>query len=549
MTSKVYIIGHKNPDTDSAVSATAYARLKRLLGKSGYVACRAGHLAPQAEYVYKRFNVDPPEYVPDLIPKTGYYMRRDCVTVDRSASLWEAVNKMISSGVPALPIVSGDGTYEGLLNYNAFAVNSFRILSPKSDDIFLTSVRLMEKTLGAVPIVEFDEDEYFQCSIMVGDDDGLSFRGLLKEKECRATVVVAGDREDIQRAAIESGVRAVIVTNNYTVKKELRDLAEKNKVSLLSGHDSTVTTVMLVEYSSPVISMQNVKIPPVRQEDPVQSIREPLSQSPSRCLPVVDDNYKLMGIISESSLLQEANIQVILVDHNEEQQAVEGVENYTIQEIIDHHRINTFTTRAPITFINMAVGSTSSIIANMYQAASVPVPKDMASILLCGILSDTLILKSATTTEYDVRTAEYLSNITSLDINELGNDIIKSGSRIQGRSAEDIIHQDMKEYTEGKYKYSVSQIEVDSTQEILGRAQELLDALERGRKAGGNLFFALLVTDITRLSSLMFLAGDAKFETLAGFPRVEEHIYYLKDIVSRKKQLIPLLSELIAKAG
>ncbi len=547
MTSKVYIIGHRNPDTDSVVSATAYAHLKHLLGKNEYIAARAGKLAPQTEYIFKRFGIEPPEYIHDLVPKTEFYMSDKYVSVDQDVSLWKAADKMISVNASVLPIVNVDGTYQGLLNYNAFALNSFKIISPKRDDIFLTSIRLIEKTLGATPIVEFDVDDYFKCSIMVGDDDAVSFERLLSEKQSENIIVVAGDREDIQRMAIEAGVRALIVTHDYVVKKEMRDLAHEKKVSVLSGHDSTVTTAMLIEYSSPVSSMADTKILPVKASDTVQQIRGRLSESPARCLPVVDDDFKVIGIISESDLLHEPNIQVILVDHNEPQQAVEGIENYTIQEIIDHHKINTFKTKTPINFINKAVGSTSSIIANLYRENRVPIPKDMASLLLSGILSDTLILQSATTTEYDVLTAEYLSSITELDIKTFGNDIIKSGSHISGRSAEEVVHQDMKEYTEGKVSYSVSQIEVDSTREIDDRKEEFIEFLESERKSSGRLFCALLVTDITKLSSIMFLSSDSKFESVVNFPKREEHIYYMKDVVSRKKQLIPLLSEVIGK--
>ncbi|MEE0352056.1 MAG: putative manganese-dependent inorganic diphosphatase [Treponema sp.] len=549
MTNKVYIIGHRNPDTDSVVAAAAYARLKHLLGKKEYIAARAGKLAPQTEYIFKRFKVEPPEYIPDLIPKTEYYMSGEYSSVDQDVPLWNAVDKMISTNSSVLPIVNVDGTYQGLLNYNAFALNSFKILSPKKDDIFLTSIKLIEKTLGAVPIVEFNADDYFKCSLMVGDDDADSFKSLLSEHKSENIVVITGDREDIQKMSIEAKVRAVIVTKDYVIKKELRELARENKVSIISGHDSTVATAMLVEYSSPVSSMADTKILPVKASDTVQKIRAQLAQSPTRCLPVVDDDFKVIGIISESDLLHEANIQVILVDHNEPQQAVEGIENYIIQEIIDHHKINTFATRIPINFINKAVGSTSTIIANLYRENRISIPKDMASILLCGILSDTLILQSATTTEYDVLTAEYLSNITELDIKTLGNDIIKSGSHIDGRSAEEVVHQDMKEYSENKFKYSVSQIEVDSTREIVERKKEFLDCLEQERKSKGALFSALLVTDITKLSSIMFLASDPKFEAVINFPKRDEHIYYMKDIVSRKKQLIPLLSELTAKVN
>ena len=545
MVRKVYIIGHRNPDTDSVVSATAYARLKQLMGHEEYVAARAGKLAPQTEYIFRRFKIDPPEYIPDLIPKTQYYMNSDYVTVDEHVSMWKAVDKMVSTNAAVLPVVDKDGKYLSLLNYNAFALNTFKILNPKREDIVMASINLIEKTLNATPLVKFDPDTYFKCAIMIGDDDIESFRKLLAERKSENIVVICGDREDIQRMCIEAGVRALIITKDYVVKKELHELAKKNHVSLLSSHDSTPTTAMLIEYSSPVSAMADKKSQPVRAEDTLQKIRPLLAQSPSRCLPVVDNANKVIGIIRESDLLHEANIQVILVDHNEPQQAVEGIEHYVIQEIIDHHRVSTFSTKTPITFINKPVGSTATIIANLYRENRVSIPKDMAALLLCGILSDTLILKSGTTTDYDIQTAEYLSSITELDIASLGNDIILSGSHIGGRSAADVIHQDMKDYTEGKQKFTVSQIEVDSTDEILTRKKEFLDELEMLRRGSGNLFNALLVTDITKLSSIMFVAADEKFTRKLNFPKRESHIYYLKDVVSRKKQLIPLLSELV----
>ncbi|HBD68648.1 MAG TPA: putative manganese-dependent inorganic diphosphatase [Treponema sp.] len=548
MIKKVYIIGHKNPDTDAIVAATAYAELKHLLGKKEYVAARAGKLAPQTEYIYKRFDIEPPEYLPDLNPKTEYYMSESYETVDEGESLWKAVDKMVSTGVPVLSIIDKDKTYKGLLNYNAFALNSFKILNPKRNDIFTASLKLIEKTLNATPIVEFDADECFSYSIMVGDDDVETFRQLLEEHKTENVLVITGDREDIQKLCIEAKVRALIITKDYLVSKELRELAQKNGVSILLSHDSTMTTAMLIEYSAPVSDMAEKTIKAVYADDPVHKIKPLLAASPTRCLPVVDENEKVIGMISESDLLHEPNIQVILVDHNEPQQSIEGIEHYVIQEIIDHHRINTFSTRYPITLINKPVGSTSTIISNMYRENRIPIPKPIASILLCGILSDTLILQSATTTEYDVLTAEYLSNITGLDIQTLGNDIIKSGSHIGGRSALEVIHQDMKDYSEGKIKYTVSQIEVDDTTEILKRKKEFLDTLNQERHANGTLFHALLVTDITKLSSIMFLASDESFEQVVNLPEQEEHIYYMKDVVSRKKQLIPLLTELLSKA-
>ena len=226
-------------------------------------------------------------------------------------------------------------------------------------------------------------------------------------------------------------------------------------------------------------------------------------------------------------------------------QAVDGIEHYKIQEVIDHHRIGTFSTAYPITFINKPVGSTSTLIASLYQESKIPIPKEIASILLCGILSDTLILKSATTTEVDRTTAEYLSNITDLDIQRLGKDILQAGSGIKGRTASQIIHQDMKLYQEEKGNYTVSQIEVSNLQEILTIKDELMQELEIERRGSKAIFSSLLVTDITELSSILLMASEPTFIPFVTFRKLENDIYFLKDVVSRKKQLIPLISELV----
>ena len=547
MTNKVYVIGHRNPDTDAVVAAEAYARLKQLLGHNEYIAARAGHLSPQTEYIFERFKIRPPLYLADLVPKVEYYMNVNFKSVREDVSLCRAVDKMMSTNSSILPIVDENGFYKGVLNYNAFALNSYKLLNPHRGDIFMASLRLIEKTLDATPIVEFDPDTYFNFFIMIADDDVQTFKQLLEERKSENIIVITGDREDIQRICIEARVKALITTRDYIVKKELHELARKNHVSIISGHDSTATTAMLIEYSSPVSAMADSKAQPVSADEPVQKVRRVLAESTARCLPVIDSSNKVIGTLSESDLLHEPNIQVILVDHNEAQQAIEGVEHYTIQEIIDHHRINTFSTRLPITLINKPVGSTSTIIANLYKEYHVSIPKDIASLLLCGILSDTLILQSATTTPYDVQTAEYLSSITELDVKELGNDIIRNGSKIGNRSAKEVIAQDLKEYEDGKVKYTVSQIEVDDPNEVLKRKDEFFECLEQSRKAGGKLFHVLLVTDIVNLSSLMFLSSEKAFESLLTFPKTDEHIYFMKNIVSRKKQLIPLLSELVAK--
>ena len=543
MKKTVYIFGHKNPDTDSAVAATAYARLKELQGYSEYKAARAGHFNPQTDYIYRRFKVPFPKYLPELSPKVAYYMKDDCITVEETCSTWFSINKLNETNRRAIPVVDKDGRYKSLLHYSAFAQNLLTVLNPEKKINITTSVFSIIKTMNAQPLVTVNEKEVFKAGILVGGATDENFEKMLKEHASENTIVITSDREKIYELCIKQKVKLLIITTGFVLKKELKELAEKNKVNVIMSPYDTSATVMMIAYSTPVIHMADSEIPAVHPEDTIAKVRKLIQNSPIRRLPVVDAENKVIGMISEHDLTNEPNVQLVLVDHNEKTQAVDGFEHYKIQEVIDHHRLGTFGTTYPITFINKPVGSTATLITGLYQEAKIPIPKDIASLLLCGILSDTLILQSATTTDTDRETAEYLSNITDLDIQALGKDILQAGSSIKGRNATQIIHQDMKEYNEDKGNFTVSQIEVSSLEEVLARKEELMQELEIERRGNKALFSSLLVTDITQLSSILIIACDSKFAPFITFPKVEPNVYFLKDVVSRKKQLIPLISE------
>lgn len=541
----IYILGHKNPDTDSAVSATAYATLKKLQGFNNYVAARAGHFNPQTDYIYKKFNVPFPKYVPDLIPKVNYYMNDDFDTVEKDRSVWFAIGKMDSAKSRALPVVDKDNKYLSLFHYSHFAQKLLKILNPEHKIRISTSIALIIKTMNAQAAVAFNQEEIFSARILVGSSSENSFKKQLEESNIENAIVITSDREEIYKICIEKKVKLLIITSGFSLSNELKEKAKQNGVSVIMSPYATSQTVMMIVYSTPVSFMSDHEIQAVHKADTISKIRPILQQSTIRRLPVVDNENRVIGIISEHDFTNEPNVQVILVDHNELSQAVEGIEHYKIQEVIDHHRIGPLSTTYPITFINKPVGSTSTLIAGLYQDAKIEIPKEIASLLLCGILSDTLILQSTTTTPIDIKTADFLSCKTGLNIQELGKEILTAGSRIEGRSVSEIIHQDMKEYRENKHTYTVSQIEVGNLEVLLERKEEFLNELEAERKGNKAVFAALLVTDITQLSSILLISCEENFVSFINFPKLEDKIYFLKDVVSRKKQLIPLLSEQI----
>jgi manganese-dependent inorganic pyrophosphatase len=543
----VYVIGHRNPDTDSVVSAASYAALKQAQGLSNYRAARAGNMNPQTEYVFDRFKAAEPEYLPDLIPKAAYYLNEPSSTVEENTALWDALELMEKQNLRVLPVVDSLGEYKSMLHYQGFARYIITHINPNQKAVFPVSIDHLTETLRAQPITLFNSGIVQESSIIVAASYNNYFIDTLDQIDTEHALVIMGDRFDLQRCCIERKVRALILSNGHTLDPELKALAEKNQVSIMSSPYDTSSTSMLIIYSAPVKALGDTSVPLMRLQDPVRKISTPLANAPSRCLPIGDESGQVAGVLFEGDLIKEPNISVIMVDHNEMSQAIEGIENYHILEVIDHHRLGNLSTKYPITFINKPVGATSTIIANLYREQHIPMKKEIASILLCGILADTLSLKSATTTETDREAAQYLSTVTGLNIESLGAELADVANKVSSLPGTELVTLDMKEYVEAGGRFSVSQVETNTPESLTARKEEIFSVLEQNRTRGGMVFSALFVTDVTTLDSLFFVSGDKSFTLSLGFPRLEEGVYLLKGIVSRKKQLIPLLTELLEK--
>jgi manganese-dependent inorganic pyrophosphatase len=543
MKQTVYIIGHRNPDTDSVVSAAAYTALKEAQGYENYRAARAGNLNPQTEYVFNRFKAPVPEYLPDLIPKAAYYLDEQKLSVNGNIPLWDALELMEKENIRVLPITNSLGVYRGMLHYRAFSQYVISHINPRKKFSFPLSIDHVTKVLRAQPITVNDPTEVRRSPIVIAASYNKYFMAHLDNSNALDALVIMGDRLDLQAYCIKKRVRALILSNSHTLSPELIAQARENNVSVLSSPYDTSSTAMLIIYSVPVETIGDCSVPLVNLSDPINKIRAALSQAPSRCLPVGDDEGRIAGLLFEGNLLGEPNIRIIMVDHNEPSQAIEGIENYHILEVIDHHRLGNFSTRYPITFINKPVGATSTIITNLYREQRVPMNKEIANILLCGILADTLTLKSSTTCDTDREAADYLASVTGLEIDLLGKELAMAADRASTLSAAELISLDMKEYQEGSSAFIVSQIETNNPSRLSERKDEILEELEKHRE--NKLFSALLVTDTTALESLLFITGEKKFLSVLTFPKTEKDIPLLKGVVSRKKQLIPLLTELI----
>ncbi|MEI6873995.1 MAG: DRTGG domain-containing protein, partial [Spirochaetota bacterium] len=288
MEKTVYVIGHKNPDTDSVVSAVAYAELKRALGMHEARAARAGAINPQTEYIFERFGAPLPEFIPDLIPKVEYWLGGPTPTVGETSPLWEALALMGKAENRVLPILDASGRYKAMLHYGAFAENILTKINPHKKAVITTSIRHLITTVKAQPLLTFDEETFFKARMLVGALETDSFAEHLMSEPVDNTIVLVGNREDVQRIAIEAGIRALIVTNGIVVSKQVRELAERKKVSILVSPYDTSGTALLVIYSTPVGTMGDASILPIQLKDWIKSARKALAASPSRSVPVVD---------------------------------------------------------------------------------------------------------------------------------------------------------------------------------------------------------------------------------------------------------------------
>jgi manganese-dependent inorganic pyrophosphatase len=544
---KIYVIGHKNPDTDSVVSAIAYAELKRSLGEANVFPARAGKVNLQTEYILNRFGIPQPEFFSDLIPKVGNYMTEEPVTLPLDTPLWDAMQILTDNRFRMIPLVDEGKKYVSTLHFNTFALNILKKIDPQKNSIISTSAVHLAKTLRGQIIVARSPAEIFSAQIIVAASEIGTLREYIDILPPENSIVLVGDRQDIQEYLIEKGVKIIIVTAGRMVSKELKERAESKGVSVILTPFHTASASWLALHSVAVKYAGDSSLRPVNSGDYVKSIRDRFTDSASRSLPVVDDEMKVIGVISQSDLMKEPNVGVILVDHNELTQAVDGVGQIRILEIIDHHRLGNPPTSSPITFINSPVGSTSTIIAGLYRDYMIPVRKDIASILLAGILSDTLILRSATTTRIDTDTAEFLSQITDLPIEDFGREIILASSVISTKPVDEIIDMDMKKYNDGPFSFAVSQVEVNNPDEIMERSGAILEYLGTYAEQKGLLFSSLLVTDLNRYSSFLFIMGNEDFIKKIEYPRHRDHVYFLKDVLSRKKQLIPYIADIIKR--
>ena len=540
----IYILGHKNPDSDSICAAIGYAALLHAQGHLNAVAARQGPLRPETAYVLERFGVDEPALITDVRPRVGDVMTRAAVSVHQDTSLYEVGQMLQRESVRAIPVIDDDGRLCGITGIEDFARSFISGLDLDELDRVPLSLDNVLKALEGRVLVHAP-DRVLRDRAMVG---AMEIDTMLK-RISPDILLVMGDRTDAQRAAIEFGVGALVITGDTPVSEEILELAREHHVTVISVAHHTYTTVRLIHLSTAVRHVMRKEVITCGPDDLVEDVRETLQTGRVRALVVVDDSRKVLGIVSRTNLLRQVRRQVVLVDHNERSQSVAGIEEADVVGVVDHHRVADFQTRNPPFMRMEPVGATSTIVAKLFAESGLPVPEPVAGVLLSGILADTLLFRGPTATPEDRRVANMLAETAHVDIEELGARILSLASDVSHRTAEQILLTDFKEFRIEGQTFGVGTLETGSGSEVLSRRAEMLEAMSELREKGyASVLFAVI--DILKERTTILAVGNpqAVAETFNA-PLENGDTIHLPGILSRKKHIVPLLGTLAKRIG
>jgi manganese-dependent inorganic pyrophosphatase len=535
MPKRTFVIGHKNPDTDSIVSAVAYAKLLRLQGHGHVVAARQGSVWPETRFILERFGLPLPVLVEDVRPRARDVMTTDPIVASPDESAYSVGRRLRAHRVRAMPIVDSDQRLVGLITVEDFAHILLTGLDRDRMDRIHLDVKNVVETLGGRLIFKA-HNRRLRDKALVAAMHLESVRSRVEPD----IMMVMGDRLDAQRAAIEGGAGALVITGGLPISSEIERLAREKNVTLISSPHHTFTTVRLLNLSIPISHILRRDVLTASVDESLDELREKIARQ--RTIPVVDTSRRPVGIVSRSDLINPVRHSVYLVDHNERSQTVAGLEDADLRGIVDHHRIADIQSAGPIFFRNEIVGSTSTIIVGLYDEAGIAIPLPIAGILLGGLIADTVLLRSPTTTPRDKRVASELAAIARVDVDGFGNEIFAIASDLSGRSARDILTTDCKEYRIEDTPFAVAYIETLHKRRVDEIRETLLSEMTSFRAERGYASLLLMVVDIVHSQTEILVAGmEDVVATALDQPLASAHSIMVGGVMSRKKQVIPAL--------
>lgn len=538
MSKPIYVIGHRNPDTDSICSAIGYCHLKKSMGVNALPA-RAGKLNPETKFVLDYFNVEKPVLISDLYPRVKDIMQTEVVFAKPENTLRELGHVFRRCQLKSIPVAKDDGYLVGIVSVGDLAKRYFEEIEMQDLSEAGVNFQGVLRTLDGFLICGRDLQRKVTGRVRIAAATAETIKAVMKPGD----IVLAGNRANAQLACISAGISCLIVTGNAEISTEIRLAADEHNVIIIRAPYDTYTCARLINQSIPVSKVMQENVVSFKPNELVSDVKEIIVKTKYRNYPVVDDN-KLVGFIERDKLIIPKREKIILVDHNERTQAVEGIEEAHILEIVDHHRLGGLETSEPIFIRHEPVGSTATIVANMHWHRGVEMPRPIAGLLLAAIISDTVMFKSPTATCQDRETAGMLAEFAGLNIEEFGTAVLKAGSSIADLSAADIVHNDLKEFQMGEYHVAISQISVMDPQELLTAQKDILDYMEEMRLKEGYDMAALMVTDIGKEATHLIHTGPGGLLLYKAFGSDRSPgLLYLPGVMSRKKQVVPPMVE------
>ena len=538
---KVVVIGHRNPDTDSICSAIAYAELKN---KTSDLVCeprRAGKMNQETEFVLKKFGVKPPRMCTDVNPKIRDVDYREMPGIPGSTSLRKAREIMRDKQIDTLPVTSPDNELEGVITVKDIATANMDVFDTGILAKSQTTYRNILETLGGTMVVGREDDVCTTGHIRIGT----ATPEMLESTVEKGDIVILTNRYESQLCAIEKEASLLIICNGSKVGRTIQRIAEEMGVAIMSAPVDTYAAGKLISQCAPIsYYMTRSDIMKFTLVTPVADVTRVMAKVRHRYFPILDEDGKYCGMVSRRNIINLQKRRIILVDHNEATQAVEGFDQAEILEIIDHHRIGSLETSGPVYFRNQPVGCTATIITQMYDENGMEIPPQIAGLLLAAILSDTLVFRSPTCTPLDEALAKRLAKIAGVDIDEFASEMFEAGEKLDGKTAEEVFLQDFKVFMCGDIRFGVAQGSYMTRKNLLAAEALLQPYLEEARNKQNVEDIYMLLTDVPKEESVVISDGRYASEVLSdGFETqpAEDGSFTLPGVVSRKKQFIPAL--------
>lgn len=536
---KTFVIGHKKPDTDSVTAAINLSYLKNKLGHDT-VPMVLGDVNNETKFVLDYFKVETPKYLNDvkLQIKDLKYNKENFI--NKCTSIYESFNYMNNNLISNIPVIDNDKTFLGEVSMKDIAKD----MICGDNEYINASYQNIISTIDGEQLLKFDDN--IIGNILVASYRSTTFIQNIKIDS--ETILIVGDRHSIIEYAVNSKAKLIILTGSSKIHDEHVEIAKKNKVNIIKTSLNTFNSAKLISLSKDINTLVHKNdIVCFDENDEVNDFIAIANKTKFSNFPVIDKDNKCHGLLKLADIADKSKKKVILVDHNEYEQSVDGLDEADIVEIVDHHKIGTIGTTAPINFRNMPVGSTNTIIYMLYKENGIEIPKHIAGLMMSGIISDTLLFASPTTTDIDRTVVEELAKISSLDYKEFGMEMFKAGSTLKNKTEEQIFYTDFKNFDIDGMKIGISQISTVSSNDIRNNADKYIELINNLSKNNGYYMVALFVTDILTNGSYIYYNNSA-FDMLDEcFGRDLTQGKYLDGIVSRKKQIIPVIMERMAK--